>query len=342
MKILYVGSSGGLENTGRFYLFPPRIINGFIRNGHQVQVFHDKDVARLSNPLKSSRWGIRKTNALLLKNCRDYMPDLVILAHCQFISGDTVSAIRGICPSAKIVHLNVDPLSDTGNAIRIQHRVGSVDGIFITTAGDSLKTLTHPNTFAAFIPNLVDISIDTGRAFENKNYTADLFFAAGAMRTNDHRQVLVTNLLKKTSGLIVDIYGTGINNKKIFGVDYMNKLASSKMGLIINKSEEYYLYASDRMSHYMANGMLVFAHSKPRYTDLFQNGELVTYDSESDLIDKVNYYHAHDHERMEIAAKGYHKIHQIFHNQLVAKYMIDLTFDKMTDPFPWPTQKYTA
>lgn len=343
MKILYVGSSGGLENTGRFYLFPPRIINGFIRNGHQVQVFHDKDVARLSNPLKSSRWGIKKTNELLLKHCHDYMPDLVILAHCQFINGETVTRMREVCPGVKVIHLNVDPLNDIGNAVRIQHRVGSVDGIFVTTAGEALKTLVAPETYAVFIPNLVDMSIDTGKAFENKTHSADLFFAAGAMRKNDHRQILVTNLLEKTPGLVVDIYGTGINNRKIFGVNYMNKLASSKMGLVINKTEDYYLYASDRMSQYMANGMMVFAHAKPRYTDLFSNGEFVTYETEKDLIDKVNYYHTHDNERIEIAAKGYHKIHEIFHNQLVAKYVVDMAFDQMNGTtYPWPVKKYTV
>ncbi len=62
MRILYVGNSGGMENIDRFYLFPPRIINGLIRNNHQVQVFNDKDVARLCNVFRSSRLGIKKTN----------------------------------------------------------------------------------------------------------------------------------------------------------------------------------------------------------------------------------------------------------------------------------------
>lgn len=342
MRILYVGNSGGLENTGRFYLFPPRLINGFIRNGHQVQVFNDKDVARLSNPLKSSRLGIKKTNALLLKQCHDYMPELIILAHCQFIQNDTLAQIREICPDIRIIHLNVDPLSDATNCNRIQNRIGSVDGIFITTAGEALKKFSNPKTFSAFIPNLVDISIDTGKSFENSKFSADLFFAAGAMKKDDHRKDLVSNLLKKTSGLTVDIYGAGINNRKIFGMKYMNKLASVKMGLVINKTEDFYLYASDRMSQYMANGLLVFAHAKPRYTDLFQNGEFVPYETEEDLIEKVNYYHTHDEERIRVAAKGYHKIHQIFHNELVARYVIEMAFDRVSMTYPWPSQKYRA
>lgn len=340
MRILYVGNSGGLENTARFYLFPPRLINGFIRNGHQVQVFNDKDVARLSNPFRSSRLGLAKTNALLLNHCREYMPELVILAHCQFIENETVSEIRKICPHVKVIHLNVDPLSDRENCARIQNRVGSVDGIFITTAGQALQPFSNTFTFAAFIPNLVDLSIDTGKAFETKEFTTDLFFAAGAMREDDHRKDLVLKLLQKTSGLSIDIYGAGINDRKIFGMAYINKLASAKMGLVINKTEDYYLYASDRMSQYMANGLLVFAHTKPRYTDLFHADEFISYETVDDLIEKVNYYHTHDEERIAIAKKGYEKIHEIFHNQLVADYVIDTVFHRKTRSYPWPSEQY--
>ncbi len=340
MRILYVGNSGGLENSDRFYLFPQRIINGLIRNGHFVQIFNDKDVARLSNPFKSSRLGINKTNNFLLKNCHDFQPNLVIISHCQFIKNETLSDIRKICQNVKIIHLNVDPLSETKNRNTLNKRLDNVDGIFITTAGDALKEFSTHSTFSAFIPNLVDDSIDIGRAFENKNCDTDLFFAAGAMRTNDHRQSMASDIIKNLPHIKMDIYGAGINNKKIFGHNYLDKLSSSKMGLIINKTEDYYLYSSDRMTHYMANGLMVFAHESPRYQDVLGNDTFVSYHSTPDLIDKIKYYYTHDAERIRIAQNGYEKIHQVFHQKMVTEYLVDMSFNTIRRQYPWPTEKF--
>lgn len=340
VRILYVGNSGGMENIDRFYLFPPRIINGLIRNNHQVQVFNDKDVARLCNVFRSSRLGIKKTNQFLVKNCSAFKPDLIILAHCQFIYNETIEEIRQLLPNTRIVHLNVDPLSGDGNRKRILDRVGYVDGIFITTAGPALKTISSPKTFSCFIPNPVDLSIDTGRAFENRSYNSDLFFAANKIKGDeDHRELLVNQIQQNLSHLKLDILGYGANRSS-FGMDYIERLTSAKMGLIINKTEDFYLYASDRMSQYMANGLMTFAHENPHYNDIFQNDEIVTYASPDELIEKINYYHAHDSERIQIAEKGYTKIHHIFNNTLVTQYMVEMAMGDIKNSYPWPTEKY--
>lgn len=340
MRILYVGNSGGLKNAALFYLFPPRLINGFIRQGHNVHVFNDRDVARNSNIFKSSRLGKEKTNQALIQTCRDFMPDLVVLAHCENITNETLHTIRDICKDVKIIHRNVDPLSSSFNVERIKNRINHVDGIFVTTAGSALRQFTSSKTFAAFLPNPVDPSIDTGRAFAATDYDADLFFAAGAMRENDHRQILISELLAKTPDVKTEIIGAGINKKSLFGLPYMNKLGRVKMGLVINKTEDFYLYASDRMSQYMGNGMMVFAHTAPHYTDIFTNNEIVTYDHADDLSEKVKYYATHDAERRIIAEKGYAAAHRMFNNQMVAQYIIDTTFDHPPATYPWPSRKF--
>ena len=342
MRVLYVGNSGGIKNAGLFYLFPPRLINGLTREGHNVHVFNDRDIARNSNIFKSSRLGIKKTNEALIQTCRNFMPHLIIIAHCENISNNTLDEIRTICDGVKIIHRNVDPLSSEFNVSRIKNRINHVDGIFITTAGDALKQFTSNKTFSAFLPNPVDLSIDTGKAFSATTYDADLFFAAGAMRENDHRTILISDLLKKTATIKSEIIGAGINKKSLFGLPYMNKLASVKMGLVINKTEDFYLYASDRMSQYMGNGIMVFANEKPQYSDIFADTELVTYTAAEDLADKVNYYATHDSERRRIAENGYHRAHQIFNTQLIARYIINTTFDMPVENTAWPSQKYTA
>ena len=47
----------------------------------------------------------------------------------------------------------------SGNVNKIKRRVGHVDGIFITTAGDSLKQFSHPESFICHIPNMVEICL---------------------------------------------------------------------------------------------------------------------------------------------------------------------------------------
>lgn len=342
MRILYVGNSGGLKNAALFYLFPPRLLNGLTREGHNVHVFNDRDVARNSNIFHSSRLGKKKTNQALLQTCRDFRPHLVILAHCETITNDTLDEIRIICQDVRIIHRNVDPLSSNFNVDRIKNRVDHVDGIFITTAGAALRQFTSPKTFAAYLPNPVDPSIDTGRAFAATDYDADLFFAAGAMRENDHRKILIADLLQRTQNVKTEIIGAGLNDKSIFGLPYMDKLARVKMGLVINKTEDFYLYASDRMSQYMGNGIMAFVNAAPHYTDIFSDNELVTYDTVEDLADKVNYYATHESERRLIAEKGYTRIHTMFNNQRIARYIIDTTFDKPPAQYPWPSRKYTG
>lgn len=345
MKILYVGNAQGFQNADKFYLTPQRVTNGLTRAGHNVYIFNDRDVARYHGWFKSSKFGRQSMNDRLIKTCKNFEPDLIVLAHCHHVTNKTLLDIRELLPDCKIIHRNVDPLDDAGNVERIKSRIGYVDGIFITTAGDILEQFTGPTTFAAFFPNPVDDSIDTGRSFENQNHEYDIFFAGGDLGPAHHRTKILSLLDRnfKNTSTRLGIFGGGINQHSLFGVNFINALSHSKSGLIINKSEDFYLYASDRMSQYLGNGLLVYAPETPRYTDLFTDSEIVTYATGDDLLEKIKYFEHHDDERKKIAENGYLKAHRIFDTTLVARYFIDMTFDRMENKtYPWPTRKYTG
>ncbi|HNQ91751.1 MAG TPA: glycosyltransferase [Alphaproteobacteria bacterium] len=343
MRVLYVGYIQGFGNADKFYLIPQRMLNGLTRAGHNVYCFNDRDHARASNIFGSSKLGIGPMNRNLVKVCKDFYPDLIILAHCTHVKNETLEEIRSVVKNVKIIHRNVDPINDKGNVERIKDRTPYVDGIFITTAGPALQQFAGERAFAAFFPNPVDSSIDTGRAFEQSTYEADLFFAASSIGKDDHRQKLVTDIMADLAGTNVkfDIIGAGLNDRRLFGIDYMNRLAVCKTGLIANKTEGHYLYASDRMSQYLGNGLMVYAPVGPRYTDLFTPQEIVTYETHEDLAEKIKYYHSHDEERRKIAANGHAKAHKIFDTTLVAQYFIDMVYDRMEGKaYPWPSEKY--
>lgn len=343
MRILYVGNAQGFQNADKFYLFPQRLTNGLTRNGHNVYIFNDRDVARYYGWFKSSTLGAARMNAELVKTCEAFAPELIILAHCAMVTNETLDRLRSRLKDVVIVHRNVDPLSDEGNVRRIRERVGHVDGIFVTSAGEILKQFSSERTFSAFIPNPVDAAIDTGRAFANPEADIDLFFAGANLGEGHNRTNLIQQILAGMKGqdFIAKVVGAGLNNDRLFGNEFMRTLARSKTGVIVNKSEDFYLYASDRMSQYLGNGLMVYAPSQPRYEDLFSRDEIVTYDNSEDCLEKVRYYHLHDSERRRIAENGHAKAHRIFDCALIARYMVDMAFGRMEgQSYPWPYEKY--
>jgi spore maturation protein CgeB len=59
------------------------------------------------------------------------------------------------------------------------------------------------------------------------------------------------------------------------------------------------------------------------------------------LVDKIKYYAAHDDERRKIAEKGYLRAHQIFNNQLIARYIVETTLgNPHSSLYPFPHQIY--
>jgi len=63
-----------------------KLSNGFVRNGHLVLNFSDRDVARAKSLLGSRKLGVRPTNAALLHFCRFHKPDVLLLGHADVIS----------------------------------------------------------------------------------------------------------------------------------------------------------------------------------------------------------------------------------------------------------------
>lgn len=344
LKILYVGTVQGLTNIGKYYLFPQRIVNGFSRLGHNVYLFNDREIARANNMFNSSRFGAKRMNIDLIRTCKSFAPDVVVLGHCWNVTNETLAEIRAMLPDLKIIYRNVDALDAERTRMRIKERSPMVDAIFSTTAGEVLRDLASPNNFSSFFPNPTDSSIDTGKAHEIENPQTDLFYAAAPMRSEneDHRAAFMRDVLQRIEPQVkTNIAGSGINEKTLFGHEYMDALAVSGMGLSLNKFDNLYLYASDRMTQYMGNGLLTFCHKGPRHSDLFADGEIVEFEAAEDLAEQILYFKKNPKERMERARNGYEKSRKMFACERVAQYMLDLTFGQAQSfEYEWPTTQY--
>ncbi len=344
MKILFVGNTPGLNNIEKYYLTEQRLINGFTRLGHTTYCFNDRDHSKYLNIFRRQKAGRKQMNEKLIQSAEIYKPDLIVIGNCKNVTNATLDEIRRNLPSVRIIYRNVDPLSDIGNVRSISDRLGVVDAIFITTAGKLLKQFATSKTKVCHFPNPVDSAIDTNRSFDNQRARIDLLLLGRELRhQNDPRYELAKYIDTRNKGWINSyIGGVGMNSALHYGASYMDMLENSKMGISVSKVNDHYLYASDRLSHYLASGICTFVPKGPKFTDVLGTNALVEFDSHDDLWDKVIYYFENEKERKETAKIGHAAAHDRFCVEKVCNFMIEVAYDKpLSLPYAWPTELYT-
>ena len=82
-------------NTGR------RINNGFVRLGHSILEFSDRDIQRYYKNYKDFN-GSKALNNKLKKTCYNFKPDLIILGHADSIKSETLGELKDDYPNLRI------------------------------------------------------------------------------------------------------------------------------------------------------------------------------------------------------------------------------------------------
>lgn len=344
MRILYVGNFNEKRNGARFYDSNRRLVNGFTRNGHQVYQFSDRDIARSSTWFESRKFGIIPANMRLLETAKQFSPDLVVIGHADQIFSRTLKQIKKALPHVKIAVRNIDGFWQPGNIGKIMARADVADAIFITTAGAGLDQFTRKNNVVSFFPNIVDKSIDVFRAFENEAPTCRVFYGMGNADVKSERFRVSNQLLEAFPEGEIDILGMK-GKPAISGISYLERLGASRMGLNLSREEGVNepLYSSDRMAQYMGNGLLTLIHRRVGFDQIFKEDEMAFYEDFDDLIEKIKYFNAHDDEAREIAENGWRRSFEIFNEQLVAKYIVEVTFrEPLSEDYQWPTKLHTV
>jgi hypothetical protein len=349
MRVIIVGGNQLKYAASRFYDYANKLGNGFIRNKHTVLRFFDRDVARLNNVFRSRKMGVYGANKSLLQQARSFEPDLVIFIHADVIKSDTLSLLRKNHPDVKLAQLSIDPLFIPGTILRLNQKSALLDATFITTAGKGLSRISGGQA-AYYIPNIIDSSMETGRAFEN-NGDIDLIFACGSFDRGggDPRKATV-DLIRQRLPHIKFPKHVSFENGGLWGADYVKTLARSKCGLNLSREREgrsnlatpddLYVYSSDRISHLTGNGVLTFSHRKYNIDKLYGEDEMVYYDNDEDLVSKIAYFLENDNKRRKIAKKGWEKAHLHLNERLGAQFITDvLSNNKFSHPYIWPTEK---
>ncbi len=342
IKILHVTNFNERHNGRLFYNTGRRINNGFVRLNHSVLTISDRDIISYHRSLKDLD-GSKKLNLKLLETISNYVPDLIIFGHADLIHKETLEFIKSHYPKIKMAQWFLDKMDSNWmkNKKRFIDKINLMDCSFCTTSPDVLNIKTKKKIY--YIPNPADISFETLECYKNKNQVNDLFFAMshgvhrGILKKGkfDKRSIFIENLKDANPHIKFDLYGLD-NKQPIWSDDYKLALSKSKMALNLSQGKPSKYYSSDRIAQLVANGILTFVDKHTRLKKLFNNNEVVFYDSLKDLAKKINYYLDNKKLRNKIAKKGKQKYLKHLNSSKVASFIIKKSMNfKDKEKFIW-------
>ena len=185
------------------------------------------------------------------------------------------------------------------------------------------------------MPIPVDKNIEKLNIYNNEESIYDLFFTMshgvnrGILKPDktDERYPFLEKLLKNNPNIIFDIYGYK-NRQPIWSEDFYNVINQSKMGLNLSRTNSVKYYTSNRISSLIGNGLMTFVDIRTHLNDFFSNEEVVFYKNVDDLSEKLAYFKKNDNLRKKIARNGQKKYFRYFNSNLIAKFLVEKTFQK--------------
>jgi glycosyltransferase involved in cell wall biosynthesis len=333
LKIIHITNFNERHNGRLFYNTGKRINNGFIRLGHSVLEFSDRDIISNNRKLNDLN-GEKYLNKKLLKVVGNYTPDLIVLGHADLIDIETLRLINTYYPHIKISQWFLDKMDSNwiSNKKRFLNKIDIMDASFCTTDPSVLKFPKIKPIY--YIPNPVDESFEILDNYKYKNLKNDVFFAMshgvhrGVLKKGkfDERENFIKKLTKRLPNIKFDIHG--IENKQpIWADNFIKTISQSKIALNLSQGSITKYYSSDRFAQLIGNGLLVMIDQKTKFNDFFNKNEIVTYNNINDLKKKIEKYSNNDALRQKIAKKGSDKYFKYFNSTIVAEFIINKSFN---------------
>ena len=343
LKILHITNFNERHNGRLFYNTGKRINNGFVRLGHSVLEFSDRDIVsyyRGINDLKGSK----RLNSKLIQVISNYLPNIIVLGHADLINYETLSFIKENYPKIKISQWFLDRMDANwkSNLSRFTDKMDLMDSNFCTTDPKTLKLSKKIPIY--YMPNPVDESFEKLKNYENNFLRNDVFFAMshgvhrGVLKKGkfDEREKFIDKLQKLLPNIKFDLHGMN-NNQPIWADNFINALSNSKIGINLSQGKPLKYYSSDRFSQLIGNGLLVFIHEKTKFSDFLNKKEIVTYKNLNDLAIKIKKFLSNDKQRKQIAKNGRNKYFKYFNSTVVAEFIINKTY-KTKKKYYWETK----
>ena len=337
IRILHVTNFNERHDGRLFFNTGRRLNNGFIRLGHSVLEFSDRDIVKHYKNLKDYT-GSKALNQKLVNTVCNYKPDMLIFGHADLVKDKTLCYLKDNYKNLKIAQWFLDPLIEDGpdfnkNKSRMLDKIEYTDANFLTTSPDVLNFLPKKKR-CLFMPNPTDPSFEVLNNYANDYCSMDVFFALshgvhrGILKRGkyDERTDFVNKLVEITPNVKFDLYG--INNiQPIWADSFLKSISNAKMGVNLSRGNPIKYYSSDRITQLIGNGLLTFIHENTHYNNFFENDELIFYSNLNNLSEKIQKFAKDDSTRKKIAKKGKAKYMKYFNSTIVAEYIISNTFD---------------
>ncbi len=283
MRILLVSPGNNQKyGGGFFYAFHRRLINGFIRAGHFVYPYSDRDTADYALGVRAI--GRRLANRRLIEIAAELKPDLVVLFLSYLIKPETVRRLRDVAKGVKVAAVSIDDIGHDKPASQFRFLLQEADVGFATTGGATLARFANRQP-VAFIPNPVDISIDNQQAYAASTIETDVFFACH-QPMEDPRWQLVEALKVRLAGRGVRFGLHGNFAQPLTGDRFVAALGRSAIGLNLNRRDGD-LYASDRMAQFLGNGLLLATQRASGYDAVFGDDAMLFFEDSEDLASGI-------------------------------------------------------
>ena len=349
MKILHI-SNFVQKQKGRLqwnHCF--KINNGFIRNGHNVCTFSDRDMSRMNliNKLNNNK----NLNKYLIETFKNFFPDLVVLGHADKIHQETLNEFRAINKNIKIIEWNVDNYFLDNTELKLKSRSHLIDAYFITNADEAIISCLNENNSISFFPNIFDKSIENLRIYENYSYDYDVFYAlsygvgSGKIKhskSDYQREAFLDYITKNYPEIKTNFYGY-LGKQPVWGNEFEKELNKSPISLNLSRKPYLKFYSSDRLSQYLGNGSCILIDVNSKLDELFTNEEAIFFDSNdlTSLGKKLNDALENIDNVRAIAKKGWERGHKDYNEKIITNYFIDIAFNgKATQEYSWPLHTF--
>ncbi|MAH54303.1 MAG: glycosyl transferase family 1 [Candidatus Pelagibacter sp.] len=340
LRILHVTNFNERHDGRLFFNTGRRLNNGFIRLGHSVLGFSDRDIVKHYRSIKDYT-GSNTLNQKLINTVYNYKPDILILGHADQIKPETLSYIKENYKNIKIAQWFLDSFGVSANNVgpnflkrnksRILDKIEFTDANFVTTSPDVLNFLPK-NKITLFMPNPADPSFEILKNYENDQCSMDVFFALshgvhrGTLKKGkyDERADFVNRLVERTPNVKFDLHGFN-NNQPIWADSFLKSISNAKMAVNLSRGDPIKYYSSDRIAQLVGNGLLTFIHDRTLYNNFFSENEIIFYNNLSNLSEKIQKFARDDKKRKKIAKNGRLKYMKYFNSTIVADYIVNNT-----------------
>ncbi|TCT43013.1 glycosyltransferase [Martelella mediterranea] len=341
-RILLVSYQERKSLFARYYNNAFKLANGFIRNGHHVLTFSDRDHAREATIFRSQKFGRNKMQKQLIATARHYQPHLILFGHCDLIDGETYQALRKTVPGVRMAAFCVDALFRDKTMAAFKIRLDYMDAGFITTADrPQLNAVFGQTGKLHFMPNSVDPAIETQRIFMRARETLKYdgqFLGTGINRRDEQLTALIERLpedYRFSTG------GRAFKSEWLVSTGYLERMCEAAVSPNLphddtRPQDMAYLYSSDRIAQLLGNGITALSPATSRLSDLYEDG-VMEYSNREELAEKMLELYHDDELRRKIGEAGHRLAHAKTNNIVITRYIMDIVFERDPGRLGWNT-----